>query len=59
MIEFVLYVYLGSRLYNDTQIFDNIDRCRYFAERLSEQRSVPQPDGTQKKLSAVCLPKDK
>jgi hypothetical protein len=48
VIEFVLYVYLGSKLYNDTQIFDNIDRCRYFAERLSEQRSVPQPDGTQK-----------
>ena len=57
MIEFVLYVYLGSRLYNDTQIFDNIDRCRYFAERLSEQRSVPQPDGTQKKINGCVFTK--
>ena len=59
MIEFVLYIYLGEALYNKTQVFDDINRCRYFAERLNDQRSIPQPNGTQKKLTAVCLPKDK
>ena len=59
MIEFVLYVYLESAVYNKTQIFANIDRCRYFAEKLNNQRSVPQPNVTNKKITAVCLPKDK
>jgi hypothetical protein len=34
MIEFVLYVYLGSTLIDNTQKFKDIDRCLYFAERL-------------------------
>ena len=59
MIEFVLYVYLESAVYNKTQIFENINRCKYFAEKLNSQRSVPQPNGTNKKITAVCLPKDK
>ena len=59
MIEFVLYIYLGEAIYNKTQVFDDINRCRYFAERLNDQRSIPQPNGTQKKLTAVCFPKDK
>tara|TARA_R100001126_G_scaffold101985_1_gene84292 strand:- start:2272 stop:2451 length:180 start_codon:yes stop_codon:yes gene_type:complete len=59
VIEFVLYIYLGEALYNKTQVFDDINRCRYFAERLNDQRSIPQPNGTQKKLTAVCFPKDK
>ena len=59
MIEFVLYVYLESAIYNETQVFANIDRCKYFAERLNNQRSIPQPNGTHKKITAVCLPKDK
>ena len=29
------------------------------AEKLNNQRSVPQPNGTHKKITAVCLPKDK
>jgi len=59
VIEFVLYIYLGEALYNKTQVFADINRCRYFAERLNDQRSIPQPNGTQKKLTAVCFPKDK
>jgi hypothetical protein len=59
VIEFVLYVYLGTAVYNKTQIFASIDRCQYFAERLNNQSSIPQPNGTDKKITAVCLPKDK
>jgi len=59
VIEFVLYVYLESAVYNKTQVFASIDRCQYFAERLNDQRSIPQPNGTHKKITAVCLPKDK
>jgi len=59
MIEFVLYVYMGTTLYNKTQVFADIDTCKYFAERLSNQRSIPQEDGEYKKLTAICLPKNK
>jgi len=59
MIEFVLYVYLGTALYNNTQVFQDINRCKYFAERLSRQHSVPDNNGKSKKVTAICLPRDK
>jgi polysaccharide deacetylase 2 family uncharacterized protein YibQ len=59
MIEFVLYVYLGSTLIDNTQKFEDIDRCLYFAERLSRQRSIPVEDGKKVKLTAVCRPQPK
>ena len=59
MIEFVLYVYLGTALYSKTQVFEDINRCKYFAERLSRQHSVPKSNGKFEKITAVCLPRDK
>ena len=59
MIEFVLYVYLESAVYNKTQVFASIARCKYFAERLSRQHSVPKSNGKFEKITAVCLPRDK
>jgi hypothetical protein len=59
MIEFVLTVYLGATLIDQTQKFKDIDRCIYFAERLSRQRSVPVEDGKRLKITAVCKPQPK
>ena len=59
MIEFVLTVYLGATLIDQTQKFEDIDRCLYFAERLSRQRSVPVGDGRRLNITAVCKPQPK
>ena len=59
MIEFVLYVYLGATLIDNTQKFKDIDRCLYFAERLSRQRTVPVGDGKRLTITAVCRPQPK
>jgi|TARA_R100001443_G_scaffold85886_1_gene92559 hypothetical protein len=60
VIEFVLYVYLGTAVHNKTQTFADIDRCKYFAERINNQPLIPSNDGrTKHKVVAVCLPKDK
>jgi hypothetical protein len=59
VIEFVLTVYLGATLIDQTQKFKDIDRCIYFAERLSRQRSVPVEDGKRLKITAVCKPQPK
>jgi hypothetical protein len=39
MIEFLLVVYMGKGIVDQTQRFIDMDRCLYFAERLSRQRS--------------------
>ena len=59
MIEFVLTVYLGATLIDQTQKFKDIDRCIYFAERLSRQPSIPVEDGRRLKITAVCKPQPK
>tara|TARA_R100000315_G_scaffold50202_1_gene24285 strand:- start:1352 stop:1537 length:186 start_codon:yes stop_codon:yes gene_type:complete len=60
MIEFVLYVYIGTVIQNNTQSFANINDCKYFAERINNQPLVPSNDGkTKHKIVAVCLPRDK
>ena len=40
MIEFVLVVMMGLKIIDQTQTFDNIDRCLYFAVRLNDQASI-------------------
>jgi len=47
---------LGSQLIDQTQRFADIDRCIYFAERLSQQPSVPITDGRRAKIVAICKP---
>jgi HD superfamily phosphohydrolase YqeK len=56
MIEFLLVVYLGANVLDQTQRFKDVDRCLYFAERLSNQRSVPVGDGRRLTITAVCKP---
>ena len=38
---FLLTVYLGTQIVSNDMYFRNIDSCRYFAERLNKQPSVP------------------
>lgn len=59
MIVFVLYVYLGANVIDKTQKFIDMDRCLYFAERLSRQQLVPAGDGKKLKITAVCRPQPK
>ena len=59
MIEFVLTVYMGATLIDQTQRFADIDKCLYFAERLSNQRPVPVGDNRRIKITAVCKPTPK
>jgi len=59
MIEFVLTVYMGATLIDQTQRFADIDKCLYFAERLSNQRPVPIGDNRRIKIVAVCKPTPK
>ena len=56
MIEFVLVVYMGATLIDQTQRFVDMDRCLYFAEKLSKQRPVPIGDGKKISITAVCKP---
>ena len=56
MIEFTLAVYMGATLIDQTQRFKDIDRCLYFTERLSNQRSVHVGDGKRLNITAVCKP---
>jgi hypothetical protein len=59
MIEFVLAVYIGATLTDQTQRFADIDQCLYFANRLNNQPRVPITDGRTAKITAVCKPRPK
>jgi len=59
---FLLIVYLGQNIVNQNMYFQSIDTCKYFAERLNNQPSVPNPragDGDPKTHNyiAVCEPR--
>jgi hypothetical protein len=56
MIQFLLVVYLGGQVIDQTQRFNDIDRCLYFAERLSRQPSVPTTDENRVRMVAICKP---
>ena len=56
MIEFVLVFMMGLRVVDQTQIFQDINRCLYFAERLNKQPSVPQKEGANLQITAYCKP---
>ena len=56
MIEFVLVFMMGLRVVDQTQTFQDIDRCLYFAERLHNQPSVPQKEGANLEITAYCKP---
>lgn len=59
---FLLMVYLGTQLVSQDMYFQDIDRCKYFAQRITKQPMVPngtasedQPKG--RKYIAVCEPR--
>jgi len=59
---FLLIVYLGQQMISQDMHFYNIDSCKYFAERLNKQPSVPNRtagDDVPKTRAyvAVCEPK--
>ena len=56
MIEFVLVCMMGVRVVDQTQTFENIDECLYFAERLHDQPSIPQQEGPNLRITAYCKP---
>ena len=56
MIEFVLVFMMGLKVIDQTQTFQDINRCLYFAERLHRQPSIPQKDGPNLQLTAYCKP---
>ncbi len=59
VIEFVLVVYIGAQVVNQTQRFEDMDRCLYFASKLSQQKDIPLPEGGSKKIIAICKPINK
>ena len=56
MIEFVLVFMMGLRVVDQTQTFQDLDRCLYFAERLHDQPSIPQKDKPNLQITAYCKP---
>ena len=59
MIEFVLVFMLGIAVVDQTQTFEDIDRCLYFANRLNRQPSIPQKEGANLQITAYCKPQRK
>ena len=55
MIEFLLVFMIDTRIINQTQRFEDIDKCLYFAERLHNQPAIPTEDGNQR-ITAYCKP---
>ena len=56
MIEFLLVFMLNERVIDQTQRFQNINNCLYFAKRLNNQPNVPLPNGKIAKITAYCKP---
>ena len=59
---FLLTVYLGTQIVSNDMYFHNINSCKYFAERLNKQPSVPNRIAGEdlpkrRSYAAVCEPK--
>jgi hypothetical protein len=59
---FLLMVYLGTQTVSQDMYFRDIDQCRYFAERLNNQPSVPNRTAGEdvpktRSYVAVCEPR--
>ena len=55
MIEFLLVFMLDKQVVDQTQTFEDVNRCLYFAERLHNQPAIPTKDGY-KEITAYCKP---
>ena len=56
MVVFVLVVMLGNNVIHKDLEFYDIDRCRYFANRLNAQPPIPNKSGKPQKITAYCKP---
>ena len=56
MIEFLLIFMIDDKIVNQTQRFQDIDNCLYFAERLTDQPNIPLKKGKVGKILAYCKP---
>jgi|TARA_B110000305_G_C19184510_1_gene513596 hypothetical protein len=59
---FLLLVYLGQKIVSQDMYFRDIDKCKYFAERLNKQPAVPNKTAQEgkpktKSYLAVCEPR--
>ena len=45
MIEFLLIFMIDEKVIDRTQRFKSVDRCLYFAKKLTAQPNVPNEDG--------------
>ena len=59
---FLLMVYLGTQTVSQDMYFRDIDQCKYFAERLNNQPSVPNRTAGEdvpktRSYIAVCEPR--
>ena len=50
---FLLVIYLGDAVQQSDMHFRDINRCKYFAIRISKQPVVP---GTKKRYTGICKP---
>ena len=47
---------IDDKIVNQTQRFQNIDRCLYFAERLTDQPNITMKEGKIRIILAYCKP---
>ena len=47
---------IDERIIDRTQRFKSVDRCLYFAEKLTAQPNVPNEEGKPGKIIAYCKP---
>ena len=47
---------IDERIIDRTQRFESVDRCLYFAERLTPNQMFPNEDGKPGKIIAYCKP---
>ena len=50
---FLLVIYLGDAVQQSDMHFRDINRCKYFATRISKQPAVP---GIKKRYTGICKP---
>ena len=56
MIEFLLIFMIDDKIVNQTQRFQDLNKCLYFAEKLTEQPNIPLKEGKTGEILAYCKP---
>ena len=56
MIEFALVYMIGTVVVNQSQTFNNVNDCLYFARKLNQQPEIPYPDDKNRKITRIVSP---